>query len=62
MFVVMNKQSFEFEAMSPSFHPNFEIDTGKMIGFLPVYATIEDALAEYPNAKVLEIKEVVKDA
>ena len=34
------------------------IDKGKMIGFLPVYETLEDARADYPNANYMEIRKV----
>ena len=32
------------------------IDKGKTVGFLPVYETLEDAKADYPNADYTEIR------
>ena len=32
------------------------IDKGKMIGFLPVYETLDDAKADYPEADYMEIR------
>jgi len=45
MFVVMKMQKFEFESASNYFPFAVKIDTGKMIGYLPVYKTKEEALA-----------------
>ena len=57
MFVVMRLQDFEFE-QSPNQILRFPFpivtDKGKMIGFLPVYNTREDALTDFPNAQVIE--------
>lgn len=33
-----------------------ELDTGKIIGFLPVYKTREDARADFPDAPLQEFK------
>ena len=56
MFVVMLAQKFEFEAVSFRFPIPVRVDTGKMVGFLPVYETREDALADYPDAELAEIR------
>ena len=56
MFVVLRMQDFEFEPVN--FPLPIKVEKGKMIGFLPVYETKEDALADYPNAKTLEVREV----
>ena len=63
MFVVMRLQDFEVE---PAPNQRFRlplpvtIDSGKMVGFLPVYDTREDALLDFPEAKLMEIKETHK--
>lgn len=61
MFVVLVKENFTFEHLNkiPIKIP-VEIDVGKMIGYLPIYATREDALADYPNSILQEIKETKK--
>ena len=61
MFVVCKIQDFEFEpAHTQCFKFPFSItvDRGKMVGYLPVYETREDAREDYPSAKLLEINEV----
>lgn len=60
MFVVMKIQDFDFESLN--FPLPVTVDKGKMIGFLPVYATEEDALAEFPDAKLVAVQEVKKVA
>lgn len=58
MFVVCKLEQFNLE---PS--PNqllripleIEVET-KMVGFLPVYDTREDAIADYPNSELMEIR------
>ncbi len=60
MFVVMRLQDFEVEpAPNSRFVPPVPvvIESGKMIGFLPVYTTRGDALTDFPDAKLMEIKE-----
>ena len=60
MFVVMKMQDFEME-----FAPNqpfkiplpIVVEKGRMIGYLPVYNTKEDALSDFPNAKLAEVAE-----
>ena len=64
MFVVLRVQDFEFEPSPQNrFHLPFpvEVDKGKMVGYLPVYANADDALADFPNAKLSLIKEVNND-
>ena len=60
MFVVMRLQDFEFE-QSPNqilrFPFPITVVKGKMIGFLPVYDTREDALIDFPNAQIIEASE-----
>ena len=59
MWVVNIMEDFEVEP-SPSNRLKLpfpvSIETGKMIGFLPVYETLADAKAEYPNADYMEIR------
>ena len=55
MIVVLSLES-ELE-IEPKTFP-LEFNLGKAIGWLPVYATEEDARAEYPDAKLVEIREV----
>jgi len=56
MWLVLVLAKFEFE---PAGYPlPIRLDPGKMIGFSPIYETKEDALEEYPDAKLMEIKEV----
>jgi len=50
IFVVMMIEDFTFEAGNKI---PVNVDKGKMIGFLPVYATREDALADYPNRDLM---------
>jgi len=59
MWVVKRLENFEVEPSHENkFHLPFPItiDSGKMVGFLPVYETLEDAKAEYPNADYMEIR------
>jgi len=59
MWVVKILGSFDIET-SPANRLKLpfpvSIETGKMIGFLPVYETIDDARAEYPDADYMEIR------
>lgn len=59
MFVVMLIQDFEVEP-SPGnvlqFPYPITIERGKMVGFLPVYETREDALGDFPEAKLIEVR------
>jgi len=50
IFVVMMIEDFTLESGSKI---PVEVDKGKMIGFLPVYGTREDALADYPNRDLM---------
>ena len=60
MFVVMLIQDFEVEPAPDNLirlPVPIKLEKGKMIGFLPVYQTKEDALSEFPNAKIIEVRE-----
>ncbi len=57
MFLVLKLQPFEFETSNPLAFLGVKVDTGKMAGYLPVYNTSEDALRDFPGAKLAEIKE-----
>ena len=57
MFVVCRIQDFEFESPLPI---PIKVNMGKMLGYLPIYATREDALTDFPNAQLAEIREVEK--
>lgn len=56
MIVVMSLQDFELESVNCPFP--FKIDAGKMVGYLPVYASRNDAESEFPLAKYMEAHEV----
>jgi len=56
MWIVMRMQDFEFEP-SRVMGLAVKIDSGKMIGYLPVYATREDAEAEYPDGPFAQVRE-----
>lgn len=57
MWIVMRIHKFEREIDVPfPFHAVWEM--GKLIGFLPVYRTEEDALADYPDGPMVEVEEV----
>jgi len=56
MFVVLKIQDFELD--TKAFPLPVRIEKGKMVGYLPVYATKEDALADYPNAKLAEVEKI----
>ena len=59
MWVVKMLENFEVEP-SPKNVIHFPfpitIDKGKMVGFLPVYETLEDAKVDYPDADYMEIR------
>jgi len=58
MWVVKILKDFEVEPSPRNcFRLPFtiSIEADKMIGFLPVYETLEDAKSEYPNASYMEI-------
>jgi len=59
MWVVKIMENFEVEP-SPSDRLKLpfpvSIEMGKMVGFLPVYETLEDAKVDYPSADYVEIK------
>ena len=59
MWVVLKVQPFEVEQIEDSYrfpYP-FTVDMKPMIGYLPVYATREDALKEFPDAPLAQIEE-----
>jgi hypothetical protein len=58
MFIVMKIQDFKFEESPDNIlHLPFpvKIEPGKMIGFVPVYETKEDALSDFPGAVIAEV-------
>jgi len=60
MFMVMTLQDFEVEPSPDSLiriPSQIKIERGKMVGYCPVYATREDALADFPNKEVVEVRE-----
>ena len=57
MWIVMRMQDFEFEP-SRVMGLAVKIDSGKMIGYLPVYATREDAKADFPDGPFAEVREI----
>lgn len=66
MFVVCKLQEFTFETIPQPLKTQFghvianplsvKVDAGKMVGFMPVYATREDALSEHPESELMEIR------
>ena len=54
MWVVLCVHVFEFEPQTLNRLPVI-FDTGKMVGYLPVYENKEDALRDFPNHHVMEI-------
>ena len=61
MFVVCKIQDFELEPSpnQPIIFPfSVVVDKGKMVGYLPVYETREDALVDFPKAELIEIREI----
>ena len=59
MIVVMRLEDFNFEPINCSLQ--ISVEKGKAIGLLPVYATLEDAREEYPDAQCMEVREVKQD-
>ena len=59
MFIVMKLQEFELEPAPNSLISPLPIvvDAGKMVGYLPVCGSMDEALEDYPEAKVLAIRE-----
>jgi len=53
MWVVCKLQDFEFDSPIPH-----EVDAGNMVGYLPVYASVDEALADFPGVKLMAIREV----
>ena len=59
MWVAMVLENFEVEPKEENglrFPFPITIDTGKMVGFIPVYETLDDAKADYPEANYMEIR------
>jgi len=64
MFAVCILKDFEFEPVPGQLVKlpfPIKIDKGKMVGFLPVFQTEEDAHADYPLAKLIEIRKVERE-
>ena len=56
MWIVARLQKFSDFAQSPGSIPfPITIDAGKMVGYLAVYATREDAEADWPDGPFAEI-------
>jgi hypothetical protein len=59
MIVVMKIQEWELEQKGPLYCPlPIKVDSGKMIGYLPVYGTIEDAKVDFPDGPFQEIRRI----
>lgn len=58
MWVVLQLQNFKDFEIKKGVRLPFPIviDPEKMIGYLPVYETREDALADYPDEQLQEIR------
>lgn len=52
---MVEKEALEFETQSV-LGTAVVFDWGKMVGILPVYETKEDALADFPDGPVVEIR------
>ena len=55
MWVVCKLQEFEFDSPLPL---EVKVDAGNMVGYLPVYASADEALVDFPGAKLMPIREV----
>lgn len=55
MFIVMRVLGWELEDTGLK-TINVTIDSEKKIGFLPIYKTREDALGDYPDGPIREIR------
>ena len=60
MWVVMRIRKFEMETCSTPPLP-VKVEKDKMIGFLAVYKTKEDALADFPSGPVMEIAKIEEE-
>jgi hypothetical protein len=58
MWVVMKLEKWNFE--STTFPFPLKCDAGKSVGLLPVYNTREDALSDYPDAELAEVRVVTE--
>lgn len=54
LYVVLTLEGFELEPVN--FPYPVKVDTRKMIGFLPVFASLEDLREEYPDANYTRIQ------
>ena len=55
LWLVMNVQSWKHFELSQPLPFKVDIDPGSCIGYLPVYASREQAEADYPDATVVAI-------
>ena len=53
-WVVLTVQDWDFEPARIGLIP-VEVDCGKMCGYLPVYATEEEARQEFPESKYIQV-------
>ena len=53
MIVVLKLQDFEVKKVP--YGPPTTLDVAPMIGYLPVYGTVEDAKKDFPNGPFREI-------
>jgi len=61
MWIVLRVQEFTVEQKGPLRIPfPVELDFGPMVGYLPVYTTLEDAKTDFPNGPFAEVREVQK--
>ena len=58
MWVVMRLRKFSDFECTPPIRWSISIDPGKVMGFLGVYTTREDAEVDYPDGPFQEITEV----
>ena len=56
MWIVKRLCKFTDFETKAGFPIPIEIDASPAVGFLPVYATREDALADYPDSDLVEIR------
>ena len=55
MWVVCKLQDFDFEPLNSPLP--VKVDAGNMVGYLPVYASADEALIDFPGAKLMAIRE-----
>lgn len=56
MWVVCKLQDFDFEPLNSPLP--VKVDAGNMVGYLPVYASADEAWKDFPGAKLVPIHEV----